>query len=224
MAAKPSNKDATTTCTKGKPMIRKILACFVIAVLSTGLFVGEVVARGGRGGRGRGGGGGYRGGGGYSRPASAASRSPSMSRPATPSASRPSASRPTASRPSGAARPSTGQRAATRPQTGASGARTAQGAIAQGGRPSQGQLNQFLNLPSQGSGGRAVASAGLGAAAGGLGAAGARRPAGANTAVADFLQGGAAAQSREAGSLASQRADNSSDSNRRTFGFTRQPW
>ena len=188
---------------------------FVFTVLACVAFItGDALARGGRGGGGGfrgGGGGGYRGGGGYSRPASPAiGHSPSMSRVASPSASRPvssmpSGSRPGGSRPSGpiaSGRPTGGQRVGAGVQPGQGGVSRPAGGLAQGGRPSQAQLQQFLNLPSQGAGGRVAAGAGLAAAAG--------RPAGANSAVADFLQGGGT-QSRNAGSLASQRADNISE-------------
>lgn len=113
------------------------------------LFFGDALARG-PGGRG----GGSRGGGGPSRSApsrSAPSRSPSMSRP---SSSRPS-SRPStgATRPStGGSRPSTGSRPTqgTRPST---GNRPTQGTP--GGRASQSQLNNFLDLGGPSAGGNA---------------------------------------------------------------------
>jgi hypothetical protein len=151
-------------------MKRESLA--LIAVASICVFLtGDVLARGGggRGGGGGGGRGGGGGGGGYSRPAPAASRSPSMSRP-SPSAShrpqtgaRPSTgavNRPSTSagaRPSTGAvtRPATGTGAGARPGTGAvtrpatgAGTRPGAGDVARpGARPSQGQLNDFLDIP-----------------------------------------------------------------------------
>ncbi|MFT7639956.1 MAG: hypothetical protein ACI9G1_001694 [Pirellulaceae bacterium] len=171
--------------------MRKFTIVFVACVAVAALIVGDALARGGGGGGvSRGGGGFSGGGGGYSRPSPAVSRSPSMSRPATPSISRPSTggiSRPnTGAIPS---RPTTGQRPATRPQPGTIGVNRPAGGIGQGQRPSPSQLNNFLDLPSQGA---ARPNAGGGA-----------RPAGGNAAVADFLHGG--------GTTAGNRADNIAD-------------
>lgn len=155
----------------------KRLPAFLIGSIAVCcLFFGDVLARGpGGGGRG----GGSRGGSGPSRSApsrSATSRSPSMSRP-TPS--RPS-SRPTA----GATRPSTGSTrpstVATRPSAGVnrpSAGGTRPGTGTPGGRPSQGQLNNFLDLggPSKGGnapGGRPTQLPNTRPSAGGGGAAG----------------------------------------------------
>lgn len=131
---------------------------------------GGGASRGG-GGASRGGGGPSRGGGGMSRPSGSSSRSPSMSRPSSgmsrPSgggSSRPSTggSRPSSgsfNRPSTGSRPSAGNRpsggttpgAGNRPDTGSrpSGGSTGPG---NSGRPSQGQLNDFLELPKAGGG------------------------------------------------------------------------
>jgi hypothetical protein len=146
-------------------------------VVATAVFVflvGEVSARGGGGGgRGGGGGGGGRVGGGgggggvsrspaVSRPSPAVSRpsTPSVSRPSTPSVSRPNVTPPKASQPGVGTRPSTG----TRPGTGAAG------------RPSAGQLQDFLDVKPGGGTGRpstrpgAVAGAVAGGVAGGAAA------------------------------------------------------
>ncbi|NOY42057.1 MAG: hypothetical protein GXP26_09495 [Planctomycetes bacterium] len=143
----------------------------VVAWAILALPVNDVLARGGRGGGGRGGGGGGGGrsfsGGGYSRPAP--SRSPTMSHQSRPSPSHtrsPSASR--VARPANpggrTARPG-GPGASTRP---AGGGRP-------GGHASQAELQSFLNLSGgQHAGNRA------GAAVGG-------RPAGANSAINNFL-------------------------------------
>ncbi|QEG37536.1 hypothetical protein [Bythopirellula goksoeyrii] len=173
--------------------LKILLVSFTIVILVCPL---DVFARGGGG---RGGGGGGRGGGGGGRSMSGGgggsmSRSPSMSRPSpsqsrpSPSASRPSSSRPSAggartstgalgSRPSGAAGARPGASAGARPATGAAG-RPSAGNVAGSGRPSQGQLNSFLNVPSQGS--RPGASVGS-------------RPAGGNAAVSDFFHSGGGA-------------------------------
>jgi hypothetical protein len=66
-------------------------------------------------------------------------------------------------------------------------------------------LTNFLNMPSQG-GGRGAAIA-----AGGAAGIAATRPAGANSAVADFLQGGGAPQTRAGGDMAGNRADRIGD-------------
>ncbi|HIE98621.1 MAG TPA: hypothetical protein EYQ63_16835 [Fuerstia sp.] len=126
----------------------------IVCLVATGMWIGEEThAQRGRGGGGRGGGGISRGGGGISRPS--AGRSPSMSRPSVSRPStRPSPSRPTISRPStglpSSSRPSTGRPATGLPSTG----RPSTG-LPSGGRPStrpsQGQLNNFLNLDRPGS-------------------------------------------------------------------------
>jgi hypothetical protein len=139
--------------------------------------------RGGFGGASRGGGGGggsaYRGGG-------ASHRSPSMSSYArtrsTTSQHRSTASHQAASRPS---RPTptnrnAGQRLATaspKPGAGQGARHDANFGMAGKPRPTQGQINQFLNLPQQpgGRGGSDLAKIGAGVAAGALGAEGARR-------------------------------------------------
>ena len=107
------------------------IAFFLVVVSITILASStHALARGGRGG----GGASRGGGGGYSRPAPAASRSPSVSRPSTPSA-RPSTPSVRPSTPS--ARPS--QPSASRPGTPAAGT-----------RPSQGELQGFLDLKQPG--------------------------------------------------------------------------
>jgi hypothetical protein len=143
---------------------------------------------GGRGG-GRGGGGGfggsYGGGGGATYHGGAASRSPSMSShsPARSSVSqsRPRQSSEVASRPQ---RPSTPKQAASqRPSTSGQKVSSTAGARGDHGRPdtagprpSQGQLQQFLNLPQQGGKGLSdLGKVGVGAAAGALGYAGAQQ-------------------------------------------------
>ncbi len=186
--------------------LRKFTAVLLVAIL---LYPVDVFARGGRGGGGgggRGGGGGGRsmGGGGGMSHGSSMSRAPSMSRPSMPSQSRPSPSRPTSgarpstgaigSRPSGGA----GARPGARPSTGGPG-RPGSGGIAGGGRPSAGQLNSFLDIPSQG----ARPSAGR-PSAGTL-------PTGGNAAVADFFHGGgrtagAAGAGVATGAIANNRA------------------
>lgn len=149
---------------------------------------GDAFARGGRGGGGggisRGGGGGFGGGGGgMSRPSPSISRSPSMSRP-SPSVNRPS---------TGAARPGTGA-VGSRPGTGAVGNRTGGGLgenrPGAGGRPSAGDLQNFLDLP-RASTGAIGGGAGVGNRAGsGLG------NAAAGGAAAEFLRSGGAAGDR----------------------------
>ena len=165
----------------------RIMIFFAISVSVAALTVGDALARGGRGGGGGFSGGGVRGGGGgggYSRPSPAVSRSPSMSRPATPSVSRPATPNVSRPNPGNVTRPSVGQR----PQTGAIGTNRPANGIGQGQRPTPSQLNNFLNLPSTDAP-RPVA--------------GGSRPSGANSAVADFLQGGS--------TVAGNRADKISD-------------
>ncbi len=162
--------------------LKKLLVILTIALVVCPL---DVFARGGgRGGGGGGGGRGGGGGGGYHGGGGSMSRSPSMSRPApSPSRPSPSASRPSASRPStGAAGSRPSGSAGARPGASA-GARPSAGNVAGNGRPTQGQLNNFLNVPSQG------------ARPGGAGPAAGSRPAGGNAAVSDFFQssGGRAA-------------------------------
>jgi hypothetical protein len=153
--------------------------------------------RGGGGMRGGGFGGGY-GGGGAAYRGGAASRSPSMSsysrQRSSVSQSRPKQSRPVASQPK---RPSTSSKVASkqqRPSTpgkvpsqrpASSGQKLASTAGSKAGskvpgtggpRPSQGQLQQFLNLPQQGGKGLSdLGKVGVGAAAGALGYAGAKQ-------------------------------------------------
>ncbi|MFH0957306.1 MAG: hypothetical protein V1897_01245 [Pseudomonadota bacterium] len=143
-----------------------------------GLSTQEIMARGFGGGGGRGGGASFHGGG-------AANRSPSMSRPSSsrqtvnqPSrpANRQAVSKPSspANRPSGppkhqvASRPGTGPGQGSRP-AGTHGDRMS--------RPTQGQVQQFLNLPQgQKPGiGSDIGKIGAGAVAGALGVEGARR-------------------------------------------------
>lgn len=180
----------------------------ILVLIALLLCPSEALARGGRGG----GGGRSMGGGGMSsmsRSSPAMSRSPSMSRPSMPSYGGGGAARPSmgavSGRPSGGARPgSPGPVGGARPGAGGVAARPGVGAgtrpgtgLAAGGRPSAGQLQNFLNLPSQG--GRLAADAGAGLA-------GSRLPAGGNAAVADFFQG-TAARTTSAGSVAGERAD-----------------
>lgn len=178
------------------------------------LAAGDGFARGGRGGGGGGGrGGGGFSGGGMSRPSPSVSRSPSMSRP-SPSPSRPSGSSRPSSPSVGRPTPGAGTPGAGRPGTGAG--------VGAGSRPTQGQLNNFLDLPAAGAGGGAVGvgtrpAAGIGGGAAGV----ATRPAaGAGGAAAAFLQNtpatgaigarpgvGAGAAARP-GDLAANRAQN----------------
>jgi hypothetical protein len=163
----------------------------------------EAFSRGG-GFRGGGFGGGYRGGGGAAYRGGAASRSPSMSSyspsRSSVSRSRPKQSSKVASRPrhpsgpsqaaskrpssSGQKRPSTPSRIASqRPSPSGKKLSSAAGSRAEsrlpgagGTKPSQGQLQQFLNLPQQGGKGVSdLTKVGVGAAAGALGYAGAKQ-------------------------------------------------
>lgn len=191
-------------------MIHQSWFCVLMLMLSMTIDV-DAFARGGGG---RGGGGGVsRGGGGasasrspsMSRPSPSASRpSPSASRP-SPSASRPSpsASRPSpsASRPdASAARPGS---SAARPNLPSGGTRPAvpgggsngsggsrpnldAGKVGAGARPSQSQLQNFLDIPASGGGANRPGS-GSRPAPGARPADGAR-PMPANNAASDFLQ------------------------------------
>ncbi|MEW6139864.1 MAG: hypothetical protein AB1733_16700 [Thermodesulfobacteriota bacterium] len=146
----------------------------------------DLMARGGGGGfRGGGGGGFHGGGGGAYRSSGAVHRSPSMSRPssARPAVQQPSRpqSRQAMSKPASspkkasppkqqiASRPGTGAGPGSRPPGGRQGDRVS--------RPTQGQVQQFLNLPQGQQPGRGsdLAKIGAGAAVGALGAEGARR-------------------------------------------------
>jgi hypothetical protein len=137
---------------------------------------------GGRAGGGRAGGGGAARAGGGARPASrpAGNRSPSMSRAAPPAMNRP-AQRPAGNRPAASAprpatgvqrpaanrpaqRPSSGGAAANRPATrpgtgGAVANRPATRPSQPGQRPTQGQLNNFLNMPAGSGRGQVAGSA-----------------------------------------------------------------
>jgi hypothetical protein len=115
------------------------------------------------------------GGGGAARPAASAGARPAAGTGARPAAGAGAAARP-ATGAGGATRPAAGAGAAARPAT---GARTTAGT---GARPSAGQLNNFLDVPSASTG--AVRAGG-----------GARQGAGGG-AAADFLQGGGAAASQ----------------------------
>ncbi len=142
----------------------KRVTTLLVLVGAALLFVqDDIFARGGGGGGGRGGGGG----GGAARSAPAAGRSPAISGGAG-DAARPAAGA------GAAARPAAGAGVAARPgaAAGPAGANVAAGA-----RPSAGQVNKFLDVPS--------------ASTGAVGA-GATRPA-AGGAAADFLQGGGGA-------------------------------
>ena len=170
-------------------MRTKAISFIFIACLATTMLITEMAfARGGRGGGGMRAGGGFSGGG-ISRPSPAISRSPSMSRPAAPNISRQGVSRPAiggaASRPA-ASRPATG----TRPAAGGISTNRPSVGTGQGNRPTPSQLDSFLNLsrPVTERSGLSVGS----------------RPAGANSAVADFLQGGNPGSSSN---LAGNRAD-----------------
>lgn len=162
--------------------MKKFTILLVVVVFAASLWAADGFARGGGGG-GRGGGG--RGGGGYSggaRPSGGSSynRSPSMSRSAPSPTSRPAARPNPAPRPSAvanqpgqarpAARPSggaqglagnrPGQLPANRPGAGAAGGAGRANLSAQAyQRPSQGQLNSFLNMPADSARGQGVASA-----------------------------------------------------------------
>ena len=159
-------------------MKRSIFITLAI-IFVVGIWAQEIMARGfGGGGGGRGGAGGYRGGG-------AAYRSPSMSRP---SSARVSSYQPSrqVSRQASSKQPSSvsrqkpsKQQIASRPATGTlpgKGATTNLPRTATG-KPSKGELQQFLNLPqSQRPGkGSDLAKIGAGVAAGALGAEGARK-------------------------------------------------
>jgi hypothetical protein len=132
----------------------------LLAVLSVPclLVVGDLLARGGGGGGGMragGGAGGYRGG-----AASMAGRTPAMSapRPSAPIASRPGASRPSISQPSisppRVSQPIAGTRpgAATRPGAGTLPSTGARPGIGVAQRPTQGQLENFLDIRPGGGG------------------------------------------------------------------------
>ena len=139
----------------------KRITILILAIAATFLLGGHEIfgrgggggGRGGGGGGGRvgGGGGGFSGGGAVARPSPAAGRSPSLGGGQV------------------AARPGVG--AAQRPAAGAPRPGVGAGGVAPGGRPNAGQLNNFLDIPSAGTG--------------------AVRP-GAGGAAADFLQGGGA--------------------------------
>jgi hypothetical protein len=164
--------------------MRKSTIFLVGVTIAASLFAAEGFARGG-GGRGGGGGGGARGGGGggargggYSGGArSGASqsinRSPSMSRSASSQqVNRSAANRPATNRPSAGQRPAGGagqglagnrpsQLPATRPGSGAAGAGGQPGSLPSQSfqRPSQGQLNSFLNMPANAGGARTASAA-----------------------------------------------------------------
>lgn len=214
---------------KHRPVNSTQLACiFALALAIISMPCAESFARGGRGGGGGGGGG--RGGGGMSRGGGASrtssyNRSPSMSRPSTPrqspTTSRQSTSRQSTSRqPSATSRQPSGNRsgassvnrggASSANRSGATNRGAATGRTAQGARPSQGDLNNFLNMPSQ-SGNRASTGAGP-------------RSSGGNAAVNDFFSHNptsanhnaaathrGATSNREAGSVANQRSENISN-------------
>jgi len=182
---------------------------FVIAIAINAMTISDTFAQRGRGGGARGGGGMSRGGGGFSGGGSygGASRAPSVNR--SPSMSRPSTPRqsPAVSRPSTANRgvASTANRGGAVNRGGATNRAAATGRAAQGARPSQSSLNNFLNMPSQGSNRTA---------AGG-------RSAGGNAAVNDFFSHNSASanhnaaathasvtSNRQAGSVANQRSEN----------------
>lgn len=171
--------------------------CFVFCLF---LAADDAFSRGG-GGRGGGGfGGGYRGGGGGGAyQGGAAHRSPSMSSyspsRSSVSHSRPQQSSKVASRPKQASKPSqvasqrpssSGQKRPSTPsqvasqRPGSSGQKLSSTAGSRPGtagpKPSQGQLQQFLNLPQQGGKGVSdLTKVGVGAAAGALGYAGAKQ-------------------------------------------------
>ena len=164
-----------------------LLAVPICLVFLFFLVAEDAFSRGGRGGgggfRGGGFGGGYRGGGSAYR--GAVSRSPSMnsysrsrssvsqSRPRQPSkVSRPSQRPSTPSREASQRPSSSGQKLSS-----TAGSRVQNRPPAAGQwRPSQGQLQQFLNLPQQGGRGLSeLGKVGVGAAAGALGYAGAKQ-------------------------------------------------
>jgi hypothetical protein len=131
--------------------MKRFLFSLTVGWVALCLATAQVDARGGRGGGGGAGGARGLGGGG---------RSPSMSRP---SVSRPTVSRPSVSHPALASRPSGANRPTTRPATGignrpSTGIATRPGGVTEsrpgagigpGRRPSQGQLQDFLDLPGQ---------------------------------------------------------------------------
>jgi hypothetical protein len=150
--------------------MKKSIFITLAIVFVVGIWAQDIMARGfGGGGGGRGGGGGY---GGY-RGGGAAYRSPSMSRPSSARVSsyQPSkqVSRQATSRQRVASRPATG----TIPGKGAA-ANLPRTTMA---KSTQGQLQQFLNLPQSQRPGRGsdMAKIGAGVAAGALGAEGARK-------------------------------------------------
>jgi hypothetical protein len=164
--------------------MNRFMILLVGVVVAAALSATDGFARGGGGGGGGrgggGGGGGARGGGGFSggaRPSAspAMNRSPSMSRAApSPAMNRP-AQLPTASRPAqsvGGQRPAAGtgqgiaanrpsQLPATRPGTGTSAGTGRPGPQSPGSyqRPSQGQVSNFLNMPTDFGGGQIAGSA-----------------------------------------------------------------
>ncbi len=158
--------------------MKRTITIFVIGLLAMALLVGDAIGRGGGGGggggggrSGGGGGGGSRSSGGASRPSAATSASPSMSRTAAPSKSQASAARPntagTAKSTAGTAKSTAGTAKSTAgtAKSAAVAAKSTPGA-AQGARPNASGSQKFADAsPST-------------------------RPAGANTAVADFLEGG----------------------------------
>lgn len=156
--------------------MNRSLKIFLVGLMAIALSAGDVLARGGGGGGGRGGGGG-----GGSRPSSAASRSPSMSRPATPSKpAAPKAAAPktaAASKPAARPAPAGPQKVASTP--GAATAprpntpTTARPATPNTARPATTNANRPATIGAT----RPPAPSSA-------------RPAGANPAVADFLQGG----------------------------------
>lgn len=158
-----------------KRIVALLLVIGAVCCFATQETEGRGGGRGGGGGRAGGGGGGGRVGGGGGMPAG---RSPSLGGGGARPAPRPS---PAPARPSTGARPGTG--AVARPATGArpgTGAQPGTGAITRpgsgvGGRPSAGDLNNFLDIPRP-----ATGAIGAGAAAGAGGAA------------ADFLREGGA--------------------------------
>ena len=174
----------------------RIGVIFVIAIAINAFTISDTFAQRGRGGGGRGGGMRGGGGGGYRPPAQSYNRSPSMSRQSTPRQSGP-VNR--AGAPANRAGAPANRGGAPANRGGATSREGAVGQAGQGAKPSRGDLNSFLNAPSQG-GNRAGAS---------------DRPAGGNAAVNDFFKHdagsaghNAAATHDRAGSAANQRSEN----------------
>ncbi len=179
--------------------MKRIALLLMVASTMVGISWQDLFARGG------GGGGGARpsGGGGVSRPSPSVSHSPSLSGGARPN---PSINRPSpggAPGAGGVSRPSTGAIGAGGPGAARPGAGYATGGA---GRPTAGQLNNFLDVPRPSSGA--------------VGAGGAARP-DAGGAAADFFRDGGAAGNTAAATQRSAAGTRSGAENRQNFADNR---